>query len=374
MNKSELVASVAQKTQIDAKASNRVLNATLESIQEALARGDKVRITGFGTFEVKKRSPRQARNPHTGDIIQIPSAIVPVFKPGKPVKRLLHNIERRKAGLPKIIAVTSGKGGAGKTNFVINTAIALAQQELKVYVIDADLGTANVDVLLGVSPKYTINNLADKSSKNIMDIVVEGPEGINIIPGGSGLQSLTNLPDEELNRVIEMFAPLEEHADVILIDTGSGISRNVINFALAADEVVVILTPEPHAIADAYALIKVLDEHKFDRPVKMIFNMVESVEEGKDVARKMLQVIGRFLEIRPMPLWYISKDNNVSKAIKQFKPLVLFAPSSPAAKDITTIAEKLNPKKQQETINLMDIQQQPLSLGAKLKSLLSRGK
>lgn len=374
MNKNELISSVAQKTQFDAKASNRALNATLESIRDALANGDKVRIAGFGTFEVKERSARQARNPHTGDIIQIPSTNVPVFKPGKPVKRLLHNIERRKSGLPKIIAVSSGKGGAGKTNFVINTAIALAQQELKVFVIDADLGTANVDVLLGISSKYSIQNLVDKSTKNIMDIVAEGPAGIKIIPGGSGLQSLTDLPDEEMNRVISMFAPLEEHADVIIIDTGSGISRNVVNFALAADEVLVIITPEPHSIADAYALIKVLNENKFDRPVKMVFNMVDSVEEGKDVARKMLQVIGRFLEIRPLPLWYISKDDNVSKAIKQFKPLMLFAPNSPAAKDISAIAEKLNPKKQQENISLMDFNAPPISLAAKLKNFFSRGK
>lgn len=376
MNKSELIASVAQKTQIDTKDSTRALNATLESIQEALGKGDKVRIAGFGTFEVKQRSPRQARNPHTGEIIQIPSAIIPVFKPGKPVKRLLHNIERRKAGLPKIIAVSSGKGGAGKTNFVINTAIALARQDLKVFVIDADLGTANVDVLLGVSSKYSIQNLVDNSAKNIMDIVAEGPEGIKIIPGGSGLQSLTDLPDEDLNRVIGMFGPLEEHADVIIIDTGSGISRNVVNFAMAADEVLVIVTPEPHSIADAYALIKVLDENKFERPVKMVFNMVENVEEGKAVARKMLQVIGRFLEIRPQPLWYISKDDNVSKAIKQFKPLVLFAPNSPAAKDIFAISEKLNPKIQQESLSLMEVSEQPvtMSLTAKLKNFFSRGK
>jgi len=371
MNKNELIASIAEKSQTSLRQSDRVLNTTLHCIEEALSNGDKVRIAGFGTFEVKERQARRARNPRTGEIIEVPSSRVPVFKPGKSVKKVVANIDRRKAGLPRVISVTSGKGGAGKTSFVINLAIALAQQQLNVYVIDADLGTANVDVLLGISSRYTIHNLVDGSKKNVRDIVVEGPGGIKIIPGGSGLQSLTELPDEELNRVIEMFGSLDEDADVILIDTGSGISKNVVNFLLASDEVVVIVTPEPHSVTDAYALVKVLDEKKYPKPVKMVFNMVESVDEGKNVARRILEVIGRFLDIKPQPLWYIEKDDNVSRSIKQFKPLMHFNPNSAASKNIRTIAEKLNPLKKAAIVSLMEAEE-PKSFVTKLRSLFSK--
>jgi len=371
MKKSELVARVAEKSGITFRESNRVVNAVLDTIKESLAEGDKVRITGFGTFEVRKRSARKGRNPQTGEILNIPAARVPVFKPGKAVKKVAVRMERRCRGLPRVIAVTSGKGGTGKTNFVINCAIALAQQNLKVYIIDADLGTANVDVLLGINSKYTIQHLVDKTKDSILDIVVDGPEGIKIIPGGSGLQSLTELTEEELNRVISMFEPLEEHADVILIDTGSGISRNVVNFLTAADEIVVIITPEPHSITDAYAIIKVLNERGAKQPIKMVFNMVDNVEEAKDVARRMLKVIGRFLDVKPEPLWYIVRDDAVGKAIKNFRPLLTYSPSSPAAKCLVSAAQKLNPLLNVPTPNLME-EKEPRGFVAKLKSFFTK--
>ena len=279
--------------------------------------------------------------------------------------------QKRKSGLPKVIAVTSGKGGAGKTNFVINTGIALSQQGLRTYIIDADLGTANVDVLLKINSKYTIQNLVDKTKDSVMDIVADGPEGLKIIPGGSGLQSLTDLPEDELTRVISLFEPLEEHADVILIDTGAGISRNVVNFLMASDEIIVIVTPEPHSMMDAYSMIKVLSEKKVTQPVKLVFNMVDNLEDGKAVAKRMLQVIGRFLEITPQPLWYIVKDDSVSRGLRQFKPLLLYKPSSQAAKCFMTVAEKLNPLKNADTRKLME-QEAPKGLASKLRRFFSK--
>jgi len=376
MNKSDLISKVSVEAEISIKDSQKIVNAVLESIEEALSKGEKIKFLGFGSFEVKQRAAREGRNPKTGEVINLPSTAVPVFKPGKKLKDSIIRFERRKSGLPKIISITSGKGGAGKTNYVINTAIALAQKGLKVYIIDADLGTANVDVLLGVRAKYTIEHLVNGTKTSVMDIVIDAPGGIKIIPGGSGIQALADLSEMELNRVFNMFEPLEDHADVILIDTGSGISKNVVSFLLPADEIVVVVTPEPHAITDAYALIKVLNEKKVVKPVKMVFNMVDDIEEARNVARRILDVVGRFLEIKPYPLGYILRDNNVNKAVKRMEPFILAYPNTTASKNISEIAEKLNPSFHGASISLENsfINEQEKSLGfvAKLKKFFSK--
>lgn len=376
MNKQELVALTAEKTALSKKDARQVIDTMLSSIENTLSKGKKVSLKGFGTFETRTRAARKVKNMHTSELITIPETKVPVFKPGKPVKEMISrlqepspiqkpsgepalpdskdlneskgkekepSIEHPSSRQPKVIAVTSGKGGTGKTNFVINSAIALAQRGLNVYIIDADLGTANVDVLLGLRCKNNINSLMDDHDLSLLDIVVEGPEGIRVIPGGSGLQTLAELPSEELGRIVSMLKPLEELADVILIDTGSGISRNVVDFCLAADEVVVIVTPEPHSISDAYAIIKVLSTKEVQPDIKMVFNLVEDFTEARQVSAKLTDVSSRFLNIKPETLGHIVRDNNLTKSVKNFKPIVFYNPLSPASRCIVAVAEKLIP-------------------------------
>ncbi len=372
MNKTDLVSSTARKSGLSKAAAKRALNAVTAVIEEALSKGDKVTLKGFGTFSLRHRPLRRIRSLHDQRIITVPSSNLPAFKPGKNLKTLIKEKQakndankpgnsfddfenafkdpdsRSDTRLPKVIAVTSGKGGTGKTNFVINTAIALAQRGQKVYLIDADLGTANVDVLLGLHCRHTINTLVEDKNMNLMDIIVEGPEGIRIIPGGSGLQSLAELPREELARIISMFKPLEQHADVIMIDTGAGISKNVIEFALAADEIVIVITPEPHSISDAYAIIKVLQANKLQPPIKLVFNLVENTTEAKLVSSRLTDVTERFLQLKPETIGHIFKDDNVVKSVKQFKPFVLYNPLSPASRCIVSIAERLIPSSEEE--------------------------
>ncbi len=367
MNKSDLINRTAETAGIPKTNAKQVVDAVLSSIGETLAGGDKVSLKGFGTFQTRERASRKARNLHTSEIITLPAKRVPVFKPGSPVKNKVAagnpaedfaalSTEQETGSIstavnkpapssrqPKVIAVTSGKGGTGKTNFVINSAIALAQRGLRVYVIDADLGTANVDVLLGLHCKKTINTLVEDRDMDLLDIIVEGPEGIKIIPGGSGLQSLAELSTEELGRIINMLRPLEELADVILIDTGSGISRNVVDFAVAADEVVVVITPEPSSISDAYAIIKVLSAREIKPVINMVINLVENYTEARQVASKMIDVAERFLNMHPRPIGHIVKDDNLVRSVKQFKPLVLYNPLAPASRCINAIAEILIP-------------------------------
>jgi len=250
---------------------------------------------------------------------------------------LLDKAPRKKT---KFISVTSGKGGVGKTSFTINLAISLSQMGYRTFIIDADLGTANVDVLLNLQPRYNLTHILNRE-KDILDIIIDGPGGIHLIPGGSGLQNLADLDEWQFNRLINSFQTLEKFADIILIDTGAGLSKNVINFILASDDVIVVTTPEPHAITDAYAIIKVMDERNTTLTPKLILNRVESPEEAKQVSGKMIKVTERFLTLRLKSLGYILEDIHVLRAIKKLRPFVLTEPQSPATRCVKNIAQKL---------------------------------
>lgn len=240
----------------------------------------------------------------------------------------------------RVIAVTSGKGGVGKTNLVINLGIILAGLGQRVFIIDADLGTANIDVLLNLKVQYNLNDLADRG-KEILELAVEGPGGINIIPGGSGLESLANLDDYQFHRVINSFKSLEQYADIILIDTGAGLSRNVMNFVLAADEVIVVTTPEPHAITDAYAILKVMDEQDPTLKTWLVVNKAETRLESEQVADRMINVANRFLHLKLTNLGHIPDDPSVPRAIKKLVPFALADPNSLPSRCLKQMAARL---------------------------------
>ncbi|MFZ5944436.1 MAG: AAA family ATPase [Bacillota bacterium] len=269
-------------------------------------------------------------------------------KPSLIITIPLTLMEKRVSKKTKVIAITSGKGGVGKTSFTINFGITLSQMGYRTFIIDADLGTANVDVLLDLHPKYNLNHILSRE-KDILDIMIEGPGGVQLIPGGSGLQNLADLDEWHFNRLINSFQTLEKYADIILVDTGAGLSKNVINFVLASDEIIVVTTPEPHAITDAYAIIKVMDDRDPSLRPKLVLNRVESPEEARQISDKMIRVTERFLSIRLESLGYILEDTNVLRAIKKLKPFVLSEPSTPAAQCVRNIAQKLlSPDLQQD--------------------------
>lgn len=240
----------------------------------------------------------------------------------------------------RTIAVTSGKGGVGKTAFTINIATALAELGQRVCIIDGDLGTANVDVLLNMTPRYNLAHVIS-GEKDIFDVLVQGPHGLVVLPGGSGLQELTALDDRQFGKLLGQFHRLERYADVILLDTGSGLSRAVTNFIQAADEAIILTTPEPHAITDAYALIKVASRDHADLKLRLVVNRVQDEAEAREIARKMMFASQRFLETDMRFLGHIVDDQSVSRAIRQQQDLLSAQPKSRAASCIRTIAQTL---------------------------------
>jgi len=244
----------------------------------------------------------------------------------------------------RVITVTSGKGGVGKTSISINLAIWLSRLGKRVVVFDADFGLANIEVMLGVRPQY---NLADMMfrGKDLTDIITQGEEGISFISGGSGIQELASMNREQVMFLTNRLITLDKYADVVIVDTGAGISDSVLEFVLASTEVLLVATPEPTSITDAYALLKALNRKeefvKEDTSIKMISNRVKSAAEGQNLYEKMSVVSEKFLNIPITYLGQVPLDEQISKAVMRQKPVSVINPDAPSAKAIKQIAETL---------------------------------
>lgn len=241
---------------------------------------------------------------------------------------------------PRIIAVASGKGGVGKTNLVVNLGIALAQKGQRVVLFDADLGMANVDVLLGVIPKYSLYDLL-QGEKAVEEILVQGPANIKIVPGGAGIEELANIDYYQRERLIQGLREIGRNTDVLLIDTSAGISRNVLGFTSAADEVIIVLTPEPTSLTDAYGLIKIISRFQLHSQVHLVVNRAASDQEAQQTIAKMETVAQKYLQVKLVPLGYIYDDKTVNKAVMKQEPFILHYPESAAAHSLQQIAANL---------------------------------
>lgn len=258
----------------------------------------------------------------------------------KPFNSVIENPKEDQETNARVICITSGKGGVGKTNFTSNLAISLGKLNKRVVIIDADLGLANVDVVLGVIPEYTLLDVI-KDNKDITEVMKIGPEGIKIISGGSGILDLVDMPKESLSILIEEFDKIQEHADIILIDTGAGLSKSVLSFALAAKEVIVVATPEPTSITDAYAMIKTIIMEDRNKDIKVIINRVDDMKEGSIAFSKLRNVSKKFLNVEIKELGFIPEDISVRKAVKAQSPFLLEYPNSFISESIEKIALKL---------------------------------
>ncbi len=238
------------------------------------------------------------------------------------------------------VGVTSGKGGVGKTNITINLAVLLAKRGENVLILDGDLSLANVDLLFGVSPQYNIKD-AILGDKSLDDIIVDGSHGVKIIPAASGVEELADLPDEKREVFIDAFKKFEEQFDFIFIDTAAGIAKNVTHFLLASDEAIIITTPELTALADAYAVIKILAMNKSLTNVKVLVNLVKTKNQAIETIGRIKVVASQFLGIEVEDFGFIYEDNSVQQAVLQQTPLVVSFPYSRAAICLKTIADNL---------------------------------
>jgi flagellar biosynthesis protein FlhG len=248
----------------------------------------------------------------------------------------------------RVITITSGKGGVGKTNFTVNLGIKFAQMGLRVVIIDADLGLSNVDVVMGRMSKYNLSDVIN-SNKDILEILEEGPNGVKFISGGSGVQELVKLNKTQLVDLLMKLGKLDEEADVILIDTGAGLSENVISFVHAAREVILVTTPEPTSITDAYALIKTITRKDKMKIIKVVVNRADNAAEAFNILDKLYVVTQKFLDVKLQKLGYILNDANVTKAVKIQQPFVISFSRSEASKNLHEIALTLIDNKELNT-------------------------
>lgn len=244
----------------------------------------------------------------------------------------------------RLITVTSGKGGVGKSNTSVNLAVEFRNMGYSVIIFDADFGLANVEVMFGVIPQYNLSDLIFRGKK-LEEIIVEGPMGIQFISGGSGISELSNLSKENVRYLVTKLMQLEQMADIIIVDTGAGISDSVMEFVKVSGEVVLVTTPEPTSIMDSYALLKALKRSEdFDSAkvnIHVVANRVMSEDEGNVLYEKLKTVVEKFLEIKLNFLGIVPYDMNVSKAVMQQKPISIVNKTAKASIAYEEIAKKL---------------------------------
>ncbi len=251
-----------------------------------------------------------------------------------------HTARNLQMPTTRVLSITSGKGGVGKTAVVSNVAVSLARQGKKVLVIDADLGLANIDVVLGLAPPYNLNHFFN-GERTLEEIMVEGPHGLKILPAGSGVQQFTRLDAQLKMRLIESLDALDEQFDVVLIDTEAGISDNVTYFNVAAQDILVVTTPEPTAITDAYALMKLLSTQYHQKRFLLTVNSVRNADEGLDVFEKLTMVSGRYLDIFIDYLGCVPYDKKMHESVRQQQVMVDLYPDHKVSKSFVDLAETL---------------------------------
>lgn len=248
----------------------------------------------------------------------------------------------------RVITVTSGKGGVGKTSVAVNLAINFRKMGKSVIIFDADFGLANIEVMVGAIPKYNLSDLIFRGKK-LKDILMEGPLGIKYVSGGSGINQFENLNKDQIIYLLHEFRELESMADIIIVDTGAGISHTVMEFVASSQEVLLVTTPEPTSITDAYSLMKALNRHEgFDREhavIKLIANRVQDFEDGKILYDKINTVVSKFLNMNLEFLGMVPNDDKMIKAIILQKPVSLSFPEADSAKSFQQIAEILENKR-----------------------------
>lgn len=251
----------------------------------------------------------------------------------------LRNMSRTKP--VKVIAVTAGKGGVGKSNVSVNLAVALAQLNHNVMLLDADLGLANVDIMLGLHAKYNLSHVI-QGTCDLSDVILQGPNGIRVIPAASGTEFMTQLSHAEHAGIIDAFNELTDDLDYLIIDTAAGISDTVLSFTRSSQELIVVVCDEPTSLTDAYALIKVMSKRYKWTNFHVLANMVRNIKDGKDLFNKLSRVSEQFLDVQLNYLGAVPFDEHVHKAVKKQKPVLMAYPEANASSSFREIADSVS--------------------------------
>ena len=278
----------------------------------------------------------------------------PTVKPQGPSNKVIHLTKRIADKKPigedkesqirkprtRVIAITSGKGGVGKSNIVANLGYVLSRMGKRVLILDADLGLGNLDVLLGLAPKYNLSH-AISGTKTVSEIVIEGPGKVKILPAPSGIQELSDLTDDQRNRMLTDLDLLIDSVDLFLIDTGAGISSNVMHFNSSAQEILVVVSPEPTSITDAYALMKVLSLNYARKQFKLVVNLAKSSREAAEVYKQLELVADRFLDIKIEYMGYVLIDDNIKRCVRLQRVVSEINPDTKASRCFVSLAKKI---------------------------------